>query len=98
MGMTRFAALVARHDQGVAVYGPFVSHTDARLGADWLGSTDPRVFATRPIALYPPDSDPLSSVEASRMGEVVQLPDTVASLVATHTTESEAGGARAVVV
>jgi hypothetical protein len=98
MGTTRFAALVARHEQGMAVYGPFISRADARLGADWLGSTDPRVFATRPIALYSPDSDPLSTTEASRIGEVVQLPEDIVSLVATHDAEPIVDNAHPVVV
>lgn len=80
------------------MYGTFISRADTRLGADWLGSTDPRVFATRPIALYPPDSDRLPTAKTSRMAEVIQLPEEVVSLVATHDEESIADDVGAVVV
>lgn len=93
-----FAALIVRREHGLAVYGPFATRSDARLGADWLGSTDPRVLATRPIAMYPPDSDPLSTTNPPRQGEVVQLPDEIASLVATRTEEATVDAASAVAV
>jgi hypothetical protein len=93
-----FAALVVRHEQGLAVYGPFASSSDARLGADWLGSTDPYVVATRPIAMYPPESDPLSTTGRSGMGEVVQLPDEIVSMITDRTEEATVDTASAVVV
>jgi hypothetical protein len=98
MDTSRFAALVARHEQGLTVYGPFASRVDARLGTEWLGSTDPRVVATRPIALYPPDSDPLSTTDESQRGEVVRLPDEIASLMAAHREDATVDDASAVAV
>jgi hypothetical protein len=86
MKKTQFAVIAARHDEGLAAYGTFTSHTDARLAADRLGATEEQVFATLPIALHPPDSAPLSTTKTSSTDELFELPDAIASLVETQDT------------
>ncbi|GAA5119717.1 hypothetical protein [Haloechinothrix salitolerans] len=73
------------------VHGTFGSHGDATVAADWL--TDDPTFA-RPIALHPPDTDPLTTrATAELTGDVIELPGPVADLLAAHHTDPDTAGA-----
>lgn len=93
-----FAALVARLGRELAVSGPFASRTEARWGADWAGSTSTGVVITCPVPLCPPEFDLVFVVDGAWRGEVVRLPDAVASLVTVHQADPAEGDPGAVVV
>jgi hypothetical protein len=73
------------------VHGTFGSHGDAAVAADWL--TDEDTFA-RPIALHPPETEPLTTRATAEMtGDVIELPAPVADLLAAHDTGPDTAGA-----
>ncbi|TKG60957.1 hypothetical protein [Prauserella endophytica] len=87
--MTResFIALTVSLPGGVVAHGVFGTRADARLCADWCGITDPDVEATRAVALFSPDSEPVLTHDTTR-GEVFVLPDEVMSVLENHTAEA----------
>lgn len=89
--MTResFITLTVSLPGGVVAYGVFGTRAEARLCADWCGITDPDVAATRAVALFPPDADPVLTHDTTR-GEVFVLPDEVLSVLENHTAEATA--------
>ncbi|GAA1937926.1 hypothetical protein [Amycolatopsis minnesotensis] len=73
------------------VHGTFGSHGDAAVAADWL--TDADTFA-RPVALHPPETDPLTTRATAEMnGDVIELPAPVADRLAAHHTNPDTPGA-----
>ncbi|MTD58163.1 hypothetical protein [Amycolatopsis pithecellobii] len=73
------------------VHGTFGSHGDAASAADWL--TDEATFA-HPIALHPPDTDPLTTrATADMTGDVIELPAAVADLLTAHDHDPDPAGA-----
>lgn len=77
-----FATVTVRATDGLCVHGTFPARGDAALAAEWL--TDNNTFA-RPIALHPPEIDPITThATADITGDVIELPATVADLLAAH--------------
>lgn len=90
MNVPLFATLTERAGD-FEVHGTFGSRSDAAVAADWL--TDEDTFA-RPVALHPPDTDPLTTRATAEMtGDVIELPAPVADLLAAHDTAPDTAGA-----
>jgi hypothetical protein len=89
--MTRgsFIALAVSLQDGVVAHGVFGTRADARLCADWHGVTDPDVAATRAVALFPPDGEPVLTHNTTG-GEVFTLPDEVMAVLENGTPEATA--------
>ncbi|GAB3000796.1 MULTISPECIES: hypothetical protein [Amycolatopsis] len=89
--MTRdsFVALAVSLLDGVVAHGVFGTRADARLCADWRGINDPDVTATRTVALFPPDAEPVLTHNTTR-GEVFPLPDEVMAVLTNETPEATA--------
>lgn len=85
-----FAAVAVRATDGVCVYGTFPARGDAEVAAQWL--TDTATYA-RPIALHPPEVDPLTTRATAEMtGEVIELPARLTDLLAVHDQDPDTAG------
>lgn len=90
MNAPLFATLTVRAGD-FDVHGTFGTHGDAAVAADWM--TDADTFA-RPVALHPPETDPLTTRATAEMtGDVIELPAPVADLLAAHDTHPSTTGA-----
>ena len=90
MNAPLFATLTVRAGDA-GLYGTFGSRDGAAMAAEWL--TDEATYA-EPIALHPPDTDPLTAHATAEMtGDVIELPTPVADLLAAHDTSSDTAGA-----
>lgn len=76
MNRVSFIALTASPTDGIVAYGVFDSRSDARLCADWCGVSNPHVSATRPVALFPPDAEPVLT-HTTIGGDIFPLPDDI---------------------
>ncbi|SDJ01485.1 hypothetical protein SAMN05192558_104113 [Actinokineospora alba] len=84
MTTPHFAAIRFQRSEGLTVHGPFTDRTDAIVVADRFADTTD-TFA-QPIALAPPDADPITtSVAAESTGTVLELNNEIAdALFADH--------------
>lgn len=90
MNATLFAALTVRAADGLCVHGTFPAHSDAAVSAEWL--TDEDTF-THPIALHPPETDPIITHATAEMtGGVIELPAPIANLLAAHDDDPDPAG------
>jgi len=90
MNATLFATLAVRAGD-LGVYGTFGSRADAAVAADWQTGED--TYA-QPIALHPPETDPLiTRATAELTGDVLELPARVADLLAAHDPDPDPAGA-----
>lgn len=84
MTSPHFAAIRFRRAEGLTVHGPFTDRADADVVADRFADTTD-TFA-QPIALYPPDADPITTrAAAEATGTVLELNNEIAdALFADH--------------
>lgn len=84
MTTLHFAAIRFRRAERLTVHGPFTDRADAVVVADRFADTTD-TFA-QPIALYPPDADPITTrVAAEATGTVLELNNEIAdALFADH--------------
>jgi hypothetical protein len=92
MNATLFATVTVRAADGLYVHGTFPARSDAALVAEWLTDEDTDTFA-RPIALHPPEIDPITThATADMTGDVIELPTPVADLLAAHDEDPDTAG------
>jgi hypothetical protein len=85
MTTPRFAAIRFRRAERLTVHGPFANRADATVVANRFADTTD-TFA-QPIALYPPDADPITTriAAAEATGTVLELNNEIAdALFADH--------------
>ena len=81
-----------RADDGLCVHGTFPARGDAAVVAEWLTDQDEDTFA-RPIALHPPETDPITTRATAEMtSDVIELPAAVADLLAAHDDDPDTAG------
>ncbi|WP_414944859.1 hypothetical protein [Amycolatopsis sp. cmx-11-32] len=90
MNRPLFATMVVHPAHGLALHGPFAERASA---ANWIADTSDTYGC--PVALYPPDSDPLTTRATTDVaGDVIALDDDVADALFTDAdAESDPTGA-----